>query len=118
MQKAEDGNASVQSGSQNHGYGPVVSDLVALIEHVQASMQLIDAAIAREAPPGNQEVATNVIVLDDVTPRYAKAKAALGACNAGLGVALHYLLESRTSKYGADESAKSDSRPARLIGCP
>lgn len=106
MQNAADGDASVQTEAQNHGYGPVVSDLLALIEHVQASMQLIEAAIAREAPPGNQEVAANVIVLDDVTPRYAKVKSALSTCSAGLGVAVHLLMESGTD----------DRRPVRLVG--
>ena len=52
-------------------------------------MKLLEAAIARESAPGNQEAAGNVFVLDDVTPRYVKANAALNACNAGLGVALH-----------------------------
>jgi hypothetical protein len=79
-------------------------------------MQLIEAAITREAPLGNQEVAANVIVLDDVTPRYARAKAALSASSAGLGVAVHYLLESTPSKHGADGSAESDRRPVRLVG--
>lgn len=111
MHNAADGDTSVQSEARNHGYGPVVSDLVALIEHVQASMQLIEAAIARESPPGNQEAAANVIILDDVTPRYAKAQSALSACSAALGVAVHFLLESRTSIRGAD-----DRRPVRLIG--
>ena len=111
MQNAADSNALAQSEAQNDGYGPVVSDLLALIEHVQASMQLIDTAIAREAPPGNQEAAANVIILDDVTPRYAKAKAALSACSAGLGVAVHVLLESRTSKHGA-----YDRPMVRLVG--
>jgi hypothetical protein len=107
MQNAADSDAT----AQNHGYGPIVSDLLALIEHVQASLQLIEAAIGREAPSGNQEVAANIIILDDVTPRYAKAKAALSACSAGLGVAVHFLLESRPSKDGAD-----DRRPVRLVG--
>jgi len=33
------------------------------------------------------------VVLDDVTPRYARATAALNACNIGLGAALHSLLD-------------------------
>ena len=33
----------------------VVSDLVALIEHVQASLRLIERAIAQEASLGDQE---------------------------------------------------------------
>jgi hypothetical protein len=39
-------------------------------------------------------------VLDDVTPRYAKASAALRACDEDLGAVLHFLLDSRTSKRG------------------
>ncbi len=69
-----------------------------LIEHVRASMKLIETAIAGAAPSGDQEIAANVVVLDDVTPRYVKARAALSACEAGLGVALHVLLDRRTSK--------------------
>jgi hypothetical protein len=116
MQNASDGDASVQPEARNDGYRSIVSDLISLIEHVQASTQLIESAIAREASLGNHEVAANVIVLDDVTPRYAKANAALSACSARLGIALHFLLESRTSKHGADETAESDRRPLRLIG--
>jgi hypothetical protein len=69
----------------------IASNLVALIGHVQVGTKLIEAAIAMESARGNQD--TNIIVLDDVTPRYAKANAALNACNAGLGVALHFLLD-------------------------
>jgi hypothetical protein len=36
-------------------------------------------------------------VLDDVTPRHAKASAALKACDAGLGAALDLLLDSETA---------------------
>jgi hypothetical protein len=104
VQNAADGDASVRSEAQNHGYRSVVSDLLSLIEHFQASMQLIETAIAQETSPGNQEVAANVIVLDDVTPRYAKAKAALSACSADLGVAIHFLQESSTTSHGAVSS--------------
>ena len=52
-----------------------------------------------------QEMAANVVVLDDVTPRYLKAGAALKACDAGLGVALHFLREPTVSEPGVYESA-------------
>jgi hypothetical protein len=45
-------------------------------------------------------VAANVVVLDDVTPRYLKAGAGLKACDAGLGVALHFLRESEPGMHG------------------
>jgi hypothetical protein len=108
MLNAASGGASVQSDDRNGGYRTIVSDLVSLIEHVQASMKLIESAIARESPLGNQEVAANVVVLDDVTPRYVKASAALNTCNAGLGIALHFLLDTKTSKHGTGEFAGSD----------
>ena len=70
-----------------------------------ASLKLIERAIAREASLGNQEVCANVIVLDDVTPRYMKATTALKACDVNLGIALRSLLESRTSRRGTGELA-------------
>jgi hypothetical protein len=62
-----------------------VSDLVSLTEHVQASPRLIEQAIAREASLGSQE--NDVIVLDDITPPFMKATAALNACDANLAIA-------------------------------
>jgi len=115
MRNAASGGASARPDDRNDGYRSIVSDLTSLIEHVQASMKLIESAIARESL-GNQEVATNVVVLDDVTPRYVKASTALNACNAGLGVALHFLLDTKTSKRVTDESAEHDRRPVRLTG--
>jgi hypothetical protein len=105
MQNAEDSNASSQFDDLNNSYRSVVSDLVSLIERVQASIKLIESAIARESPPGDLEAASNIVVLDDVTPRYVKAGAALNTCNAGLGVALHVLLDARTLQDETGELA-------------
>jgi hypothetical protein len=116
MQQAEGGSTSAQSGDLNDSHHSIVSDLACLIERVQASMKLIESAIAREVPFGNQEIAANVVVLDDVTPRYLKAHAALDTCNAGLGVALHFLLDARTPKHGADQPAERGGVPVRWIG--
>jgi hypothetical protein len=101
MRNAAGGGSSVESNGRNDGRRAVVSGLVSLIEHVQASLKLIEAAIVRETPPGNEYLAANVVVLDDVTPCYIKVNAALNACNAGLGVALHLLLDTRTPKLVA-----------------
>jgi hypothetical protein len=116
MQNAAGDDASAPSDGPNDSCLAIVSDLVSLIAHVQSSMNLIESAMVREAPTGNQEVATNVVVLDDVTPRYAKANAALNAASAGLRVALHFLLDARPSKYGTDDSAGRDLRSVRSIG--
>ena len=98
---------------QNDSYRSVVSDLVSLIEHVQASLRLIEQTMIRETSPGGQEYAANVVVLDDVSPRYVKAAAALNACDANLGIALHVLLDSRTPGRGT--GAYAEIMPALSI---
>jgi hypothetical protein len=110
------GGGSVQSDFRGDDHPSIVSELVSLIAHVEASMTLLEAAIARELAPGDQDAAANVVVLDDVTPRYVKAKAALNSCNAGLGVALHVLLDARTAKHDAGEFGASDRSRIRSIG--
>jgi hypothetical protein len=97
MQDVASGGAIVQFEGLNETYHSIVSELVSLIGHVQASMRLLESAIASEAAPGGQEAA-NVVILDDVTPRYAQASAALNSCNASLGVALHVLRDTRTGE--------------------
>ncbi|WP_347341045.1 hypothetical protein [Bradyrhizobium hipponense] len=46
------------------------------------------------ADDGNQPGSPDIFVLDNLTPRYATASAALNACRAGLGHALQSLSES------------------------
>jgi hypothetical protein len=100
MQNVAGGEASIQSDQP--GYRSIVSELASLIEHVQASTKLIESAIAGEASPDNLENSSNVAVLDDVTPRYIRASAALNACNAKLGAALRCLLNAGISRQAAD----------------
>jgi hypothetical protein len=98
MQNAEGGDATSQCDDLNYSYRSIVSDLTSLIEHVRASIKLIESVIVTESSPDDPEGATNIIVLDDITPRYVTAGAALNSCNAGLGVALHVLLDARPSQ--------------------
>jgi hypothetical protein len=114
MQNAADGGASAASDGPNNGYHAIVSDLLSLVARLQSSIKLIESAMVREAPLGNEEFATNVVVLDDVTPRYARANAALNAANAGLCAALHFLQDTRPSKYPTEDAA--GRRPLRSIG--
>jgi hypothetical protein len=116
MQNAEGGDASFQFDDRNYNYRSIVSNLISMIEHVQAGIKLIESAIVQESPPGDQDVAANIVVLDDVTPRYLRAGAALNTCNAGLGVALHVLLDAKTSHHQADERAGYDRRAGQLVG--
>jgi hypothetical protein len=104
-----------QSNGRNNSHGSVVSDLISLIEHMQASMKMLEGAIARELPLAGQEVGDNVIVLDDVTPCYVKANAALHACHAGLGVALHFLAGAGPSNPQLVEFAESNCHQAGLV---
>jgi len=115
MQKAAGGGTSVPSEDRNDLHHTIVSDLVSLIESVQAGLELVESAIAGEAPLGDQEVGTNVFILDDVTPRYVRARAALNSCEMNLGAALRFLLDTRTPQPGTGEAGRA-RRPARSIG--
>jgi|ERR1700678_866757 hypothetical protein len=101
MQNAAD-HTSVQSDSGNDSYSSIVSNLGSLVEQVRANMKLIESAIASEAALGDPEAAASIVVLDDITPRYMQANAALNACGAGLGVALHLLRDIRSLKQEAE----------------
>lgn len=81
----------------------IAAELRSLIARIEISMRLIDAAMSPEdmaaddmdveddsAIAGSSEL----VVLDDVTPRYARASAALNTCRAELGHALQQLSES------------------------
>lgn len=97
MQDAAD-HTLVQSRDPCDNTTAIISNLGSLVEQVAAMMKLIESVIASEALTGHQDVAANIVVLDDVTPRYVRANAALGTCNAGLGVALHLVRDIRISK--------------------
>lgn len=71
----------------------VVAELAAAIDHVGKSLRLMDEAIASDHAI-DEAHADEVIVLDDVTPAYARAHAALRECSARLEVALHLLQSS------------------------
>ena len=94
MQNAEAGDAAVPFADRNESFYLIVSDLVSLIDHVQASIRLIEAAVAQDCA-GNQEFA-EIVILDDVTPLYTQAGAALGACNTSLSAALRFLVETKS----------------------
>jgi hypothetical protein len=96
MQNAAGAGTTVPSGERHDGDHAIVSDLVSLIERVEASVNMIEAAIARETCFGGQEATDNVVVLDDVTPRYLMANAALTRCHASLGAALCFLRDAGT----------------------
>lgn len=108
MQNAAMGCESVvKSGDRDETYRSVVTDLAGLLEQIHASLELVEQAIAVEASAGKEDIGTDVVVLDDVTPGYVKAGASLRACEASLGLALHLLREPLTTGGGA---AAGDAR--------
>jgi hypothetical protein len=121
MQNGTAGGTPAQSDDRDDIHHAVVTDLTSLIGRIQASMALIDAVVAREASVALEETAANVVVLDDVTPCYLKAGAALKACDASLGVALHFLRDPLGSEHGTDAvgnhrlTAHGDRTPCSAI---
>ena len=103
MQNSADGGLPAPSEALNNSFDSIVSNLACLIQHIQASIELIETAIDQESRAGDQEIGADVVVLDDITPRYAKAAAALSACNASL-VALQFLPDTKTSGPRADRA--------------
>jgi hypothetical protein len=106
MQNAAGDGVAQAPHDQNAAYCAVVSDLVSLAEHVRKSLRLIERTIARETSPETSPSSpesstnissTNIVVLDDVSPRYMKAAAALQGCDVNLGIALRSLLDSSDS---------------------
>jgi hypothetical protein len=100
MQNPLGGGIAIEPDDRNDAYRSVVSDVISLIEHVQASLRLIEQEIARETASGSQETSSDIIELDDVTPPYVRATSALKACDANLAVALHSLLDSKIPEHG------------------
>ena len=116
MQQTAGDGGKVQPGDGDNSYRSIVSDLESLIGHVRASMNLIKTAIAGELLSGNDEIAGNVVVLDDITPRYIRANAALDTFNASLGIALQLLQDAAAPPPGARKTAKLARRAAGSFG--
>jgi len=98
MQNAANQDGLASSDSPIDGLGSIVSEMISLIEHVQSGIAAIEAEIVREQQCSNRDDAANVIVLDDLTPRYARASAALNACRASLSTALNVLADKGSSR--------------------
>ncbi|MGY8710401.1 hypothetical protein RAD16_32095 [Bradyrhizobium sp. 18BD] len=83
----------------------IAAELRSLIARIEISMRLIDAAMISDDLELEDDSAilsadlsadlgsTEIVVLDDVTPCYATASAALNTCRAELGHALQQLSE-------------------------
>lgn len=79
----------------------IAAELRSLIARIDIGMRLIDAAMTPDdmGPEDDNAIlgSTEIVVLDDVTPRYAAASAALNSCRAELDRALRKLSQSDNS---------------------
>lgn len=91
MQNTRGSGAQPESADQNERYRTVVSDLASVVGRVRKSLELVESEIARGT---DADEAADIIVLDDVTPGYSRARTALRECEAGLSAALRLLQES------------------------
>jgi hypothetical protein len=110
MQNAATGGSSVLTEGEVDNHGSVIANLQSLIGHIQASIAVVETAIAREFCDGNQDAAADIFVLDDVTPPYEHAHAALKASGAGLGAALQFILDAKSSAKSSTKSSGSERR--------
>jgi hypothetical protein len=88
----------------------LASELRALITQIETTMRLIEATMVQEAG-GDQPGSAEVVVLDDVTPRYAAANAALSACKSSVDAALKFLMNADVPTQGADAATAATRRP-------
>jgi hypothetical protein len=87
------GKDAIVAASSGDSHQLIAAGLRSLIAQIETSMRLIEAAMARE-DNGEEPGSIDVFVLDDVTPRYVTASAALSTCKADLDLALRRLSDS------------------------
>jgi hypothetical protein len=75
----------------------IASELRFLIARIEISMRLIEAAMTEQEDEDDAPGSIDIVVLDDVTPGYTTANAALSACRAGLDLAVQCLSDSRAA---------------------
>ena len=95
MQENLDSPTSFLNVQHPDRYWFIILDLVSLIQRVQEFIKANELAMATD---DNDEAATNIVVLDDVTPRYLMANATLNVCRAQLRQTFNSLLQARTAQ--------------------
>jgi hypothetical protein len=92
MHQAASNRLIVPREVAHDGGDSLIKELQSLSERVRAVTRAINTAIALERISSSTDTA-DVVVLDDVTPRYLRANSALQACNIHLDGALQFLRE-------------------------
>ena len=113
MQTARGGVTPTMSAGWNETNRAILSELVSVILQIRRSLAVIECDIAREVEPEDESVG-DVVVLDDVTPVYARSCAILRECDARLSTAVRLMLESMTpGEHTCDFAALGSSSSAR-----
>ncbi len=82
------------ASEQDHDSDALRDEMMALVHHITAIAAAIDQAILRELQSIDQESAGSTVVIDDITPAYRKASAALRDCLMLVGTALECLTQA------------------------
>ena len=93
MHQAASNRLIVPRDAPHDGGDGLIKELQSLSERVRAVTRAINTAIALERVSSSADTAADIVVLDDVTPRYLRANSALQACNIHLEGALQFLRE-------------------------
>lgn len=86
------------------------SELRSIIAQVEASMRLIETSIAQESE-SILAGSADVVVLDDLTPRYTSIIAALFTCKSSLDLALRSLTDAGRPEPGAGAEGATSRLP-------
>jgi hypothetical protein len=97
MQNATDSGVSALPEHHAESIGSIACELSTLLDRIQASIEMLETAMVRDGFPGKPEHVGDVVVLDDVAPRYAKAGEALIDCKRSLDAALKFLHDTGRS---------------------
>jgi hypothetical protein len=100
MKNPAGGGNSFECGGLQDAAGSVLSDLLSVMERIQACIRVSESA-ASIAGPNNEEAADDFIILDDVTPRLVMVSGSLNACHIALGEAVFHLLEAKIPIVGS-----------------
>ena len=92
----------VSCRDRDDSHHSIIADIRFLIAGVDASIGRIELAMGREAASESPDSSAAVVVLDDVTPRYLAASAALSACRVELDFAMHALQETGMPESGTE----------------
>jgi hypothetical protein len=112
MREATDYSIFLAHHGQQDATSLLLSDFLSLMQRVQTSIKFNDLALAVVGLENN-DLDGDLFILDDLTPRYAIANAALNVCNTVLGNAFSRLQVA--SKPDVSIRTSTSRRSARTV---